>query len=116
MGIVARLCDEADWLNQARSVAAEIASRPRAGQMLAKQALSAALELPLAGGIAFERSAYQVALASRDAREGLAAFADAREPIWSGTLNAASDVAPYTSRPHDLHRAERTRRGDAAET
>jgi enoyl-CoA hydratase len=84
LGLVARLCDEGDWLDQACAVATEIASRPRVGQMLAKQVLSAALELPLGGGIAFERAAYQVALASSDAREGLAAFVDGRDPIWCG--------------------------------
>ncbi|MCZ4492379.1 MAG: Enoyl-CoA hydratase/isomerase [Conexibacter sp.] len=83
-GVVARLSDEGDWLDQARAVATEIASRPRVGQLLAKQVLSAALELPLSGGIAFERASYQVALASSDAREGLAAFTGNRDPVWRG--------------------------------
>jgi enoyl-CoA hydratase len=82
-GIVARLCDE-DWREQAIAVAHEIARRPRVGQMLAKQALWAALELPLAGGIRFERTAFQVALSSADAREGLTAFTESRPPVWQG--------------------------------
>ena len=82
-GVVARVSD--DWRADAVAVAQEIAGRPRVAQMLAKQALWAALELPLVGGIAFERAAYQVALASADAREGLAAFTEDRQPVWSGT-------------------------------
>lgn len=78
-GIVARVCDTTTWLQEARAVAAKIADRPRMAQLLAKQALSAALELPLTGGIAFERAAYQVALASDDARAGLAEFASGRK-------------------------------------
>jgi enoyl-CoA hydratase/carnithine racemase len=83
-GIVSRLCDD-DWREQALEVARAIATRPRVGQLLAKQALNAALELPLSGGVAYERAAYQVALASTDAREGLAAFKDQREPVWQGS-------------------------------
>lgn len=78
MGIVARVAGEADWLELAESTAAEIAARPRLGQMLAKQALGAALETPLAGGVALERALYQVALGSEDARAGLEAFAARR--------------------------------------
>jgi enoyl-CoA hydratase len=82
-GIVARLCDD-DWLEQAEEVARSIAARPRVGQLLAKHALAAAMELSLGGGIALERAAYNVALASGDAREGLAAFAERRDPIFRG--------------------------------
>lgn len=82
-GIVARVCD-AGWREEAAAAARAIAERPRVGQMLAKQALWAALELPLGGGIRFERAAFQVALSSADAREGMAAFIDGRQPVWRG--------------------------------
>ena len=84
LGIVARVADEGRWLDDAERLGREIAARPRIAQQLAKQVLDAALELPLGGGIAFERSAYQVALGSADAREGLTAFAEGREPVWTG--------------------------------
>ncbi len=83
-GIVARLAGEEGWLAAAKTMAGEVAGRPSVGQLLAKQALTAAFELPLSGGIALERSAFQVALASADAREGLAAFVEGRDPHWSG--------------------------------
>jgi len=83
-GIVARLAGAEGWLAAAKTMAGEVAGRPTVGQLLAKQALTAAFELPLSGGIALERSAFQVALASADAREGLAAFVEGRDPQWSG--------------------------------
>jgi enoyl-CoA hydratase len=82
-GLVARVCDE-DWRDQAADVARQIASRPRVGQMLAKQALWTALELPFEAGTRFERTAFQVALSSDDAREGIAAFLEGRQPVWRG--------------------------------
>lgn len=79
LGVVARLCDSAtDCLTESLAVAAQIASRPGVAQLLAKQALGAATELPLSGGVAFERAAYQIALASTDAREAITAFAAGR--------------------------------------
>lgn len=84
LGIVSRLADKGRWLDEAQAVAAEIAARPRVAQLVAKQVLRAALDLPLSGGIAFERACYQVALASSDAREGVAAFLERREPVWTG--------------------------------
>lgn len=84
LGIVARLAEEGRWLEEAMAVAAEISARPRVAQLLAKQAIWAALEMPLSSGIAHERACFQVALASGDAREGLASFLERREPVRTG--------------------------------
>ena len=35
-------------------------------------------------GVTFERACYQIALASSDGREGLAAFLERRDPEWTG--------------------------------
>jgi enoyl-CoA hydratase len=83
-GLVARISTQHKWLDDAQEVAREIAARPRVAQLLAKPSLRAALEMSLTAGIGFERAAYQIALASADAREGLSAFLDRREPSWSG--------------------------------
>lgn len=74
LGMVARVCREEELLGTAARTAAEIAARPRIGQMLAKQALNAALESSLSAGVALERALYQVALTGEDARAGLEAF------------------------------------------
>ena len=83
LGLVARLCADDEWRDRAYEVAREIASRPRVAQMLAKQVLNLAHDMPVSGGFAFERMAYQVALSSADAREGLAAFTSGRSPVWT---------------------------------
>jgi enoyl-CoA hydratase/carnithine racemase len=93
-GLIARLCDtSADCLAEAGALAAQIAERPRVGQLLAKQALTAAMELPLSGGIAFERAAYQVALSTNDAREGIAAFAEKTRSATRAARAALADGA-----------------------
>ena len=87
-GIVARIADSDAWRAEAAAVAAEIAARPRVGQLLAKQALAAALETPLGSGIAYERAAHQVALASDEARAKLAAFAGVSQARPTETTGA----------------------------
>lgn len=81
-GLVARRVSASDWLDNSLQVARVVASRPLVAQMLAKESVRRALDVPLAAGIEAERNAFQIALSSDQAREGLAAFIDKREPQW----------------------------------
>jgi enoyl-CoA hydratase len=80
-GLVSRVAE--DWLGEAVGVAEALAARPAVAQRLAKAALLGAFESPLSAGIEAERAAFGVAFGSEDAREGLQAFVDKRDPTWT---------------------------------
>jgi enoyl-CoA hydratase len=83
-GLVARVVAKEAWLDEAKSVAAEIAARGPIAVRLAKEAVDKAFEAPLAVGIEFERRAFYLARASEDATEGLQAFIEKRPPEFRG--------------------------------
>ena len=81
-GLVSRVVDEDAWQATALHVATTIAARPAVAQRLAKNAIQGAHERPLSAGIDEERHAFALAFGSDDAREGLAAFVEKRDPVW----------------------------------
>ena len=64
--------------------AAVIARRPPVAVRLAKQAVNAALEDGLTGGIAHERRLFELAMATEDRVEGMTAFIEKRRPDFKG--------------------------------
>jgi len=83
-GLVARVVTREAWLDEAKRVAAEIATKGPIAVRLAKEAVDKAFEAPLAVGIEFERRAFYLARASDDATEGLTAFVEKRPPEFRG--------------------------------
>jgi enoyl-CoA hydratase len=81
-GLVARVAQ--DWLGEAQAVAAEIAAKAPLAQRLASESVDRAFETPLTLGLDYERRSLELALASADAQEGLAAFLEKREPRFEG--------------------------------
>jgi enoyl-CoA hydratase len=73
------------WLEEAKRVARDIAAKGPVATRLAKDGVDRAYEGPLSLGIDYERRLLALALASEDAREGLTAFLEKREPEWKGT-------------------------------
>jgi enoyl-CoA hydratase len=84
LGLVARVVAREAWLDEAKRVAHEIASRSPVAVRLAKEAVDHAFEAPLTAGIDFERRSFYLARASEDAEEGLAAFVEKRKPHFKG--------------------------------
>lgn len=72
------------WLEQAVSLAAEVASRAPIASRLAKQAVRAGDELPLPAGLATERELFRQAMATEDRIEGMRAFLEKRPPRFEG--------------------------------
>jgi enoyl-CoA hydratase len=83
-GLVARVVPAERWLVEAQAVAAEIAAKAPLAQRLASESVDRAFETPLTLGLDYERRSLELALASEDAREGLAAFLEKREPRFEG--------------------------------
>lgn len=83
-GLVARVVPDGDWLEEAKRAAREIAARAPLAVKLAKEAVSRAFDTPLEAGLDLERKSFAVAFASEDAREGIAAFREKRDPVFKG--------------------------------
>jgi enoyl-CoA hydratase len=83
-GLVARVVPHESWLEEAKRVAHAIAAKSPVAVRLAKDAVDAAFETPLAAGIEFERRTFYLARASEDATEGLNAFVEKRPPNFEG--------------------------------
>ena len=84
LGIVTRLAPANRWLEAAMELAGEVAERPPLAARLAKQAVLAAEEMPLSGGLDHERRLYELAMATDDRVEGMNAFLEKRKPEFRG--------------------------------
>jgi enoyl-CoA hydratase len=83
-GLVARVVAREAWLDEAKRVAREIASKGPVATRLAKEAVDRAYETTLQLGVEYERGALYLAFASEDAKEGLNAFTEKRRPEFKG--------------------------------
>jgi enoyl-CoA hydratase len=83
-GLVARVVGEDEWLDEAKGVAQEIASKAPIATRLAKEGIDRAFEGPLQLGLEYERRLLYLAFASEDTKEGLTAFLEKRKPEFKG--------------------------------
>jgi enoyl-CoA hydratase len=83
-GLVARVVAKEAWLDEAKRVAHHIAEKGPVATRLAKESVNRAYETTLATGLETERRALYLAFASEDAKEGLAAFTEKRNPEFRG--------------------------------
>jgi enoyl-CoA hydratase len=83
-GLVNRVVPEEVYLDEALQLGNEIAARAPLAVRLAKEAVNQAFESDLSAGVAFERRLFNMLFATLDQKEGMAAFAEKREPRWSG--------------------------------
>jgi enoyl-CoA hydratase len=83
-GLVARVVAKEAWLDEAKRVARDVASKGPVATRLAKEAVDRAHEGALTLGVEYERRLLYLALASEDAKEGLTAFLEKRKPDFKG--------------------------------
>jgi len=83
-GLVARVVAKEAWLDEAKALAREIASKAPIATRLAKEGVDRAYEGPLQLGLEYERRLLYLAFASEDTREGLNAFLEKRKPDFKG--------------------------------
>src|SRR3954468_9852838 len=83
-GLVARVVAREAWLDEAKRVARDIASKGPVATRLAKEAVDRAYESGLQLGLEYERRALYLPFASEDAKGGLTAFTEKRKPEFKG--------------------------------
>lgn len=84
IGLVSRVLPAEDLLPAATELAGRIAARPPIAAQAAKANLRAALSMGLEPAIQYERELQAVAMGTRDAAEGRAAFAERRTGNFEG--------------------------------
>ncbi len=82
-GLVARIVPAAGLLDEALKIAETIAAKSLPSVMMTKEAVDRAFESPLAEGLRFERRLFQAMFATRDQKEGMAAFVEKRDPDFT---------------------------------
>ncbi len=81
-GLVSRIVPAHELIDEAIRVATQIAELSRPMIMMTKEALNRSFEVPLAEGVRFERRLAHTTFALEDHKEGAAAFAEKRKPIF----------------------------------
>ena len=81
-GMVSRIVPKAELREDAIRVAKQIAGFSRPIVMLTKEAVNRAYETTLTEGVRFERRVFHSVFAFEDQKEGMAAFAEKRKPVF----------------------------------
>lgn len=81
-GLVSRVVPNEELLGDTMKTAAQIAGLSRPVVLMAKDAVNRAYETTLKEGVHFERRIFHSTFALEDQKEGMAAFAEKREPKW----------------------------------
>jgi enoyl-CoA hydratase len=84
IGLVDLVHPQAELREQTLRLAATIASKSPVALRMAKSAVRAAADMPLAAGLAYETELFVTCFASEDKREGVAAFLEKRPPSFHG--------------------------------
>jgi enoyl-CoA hydratase len=83
-GLVNKVVPVEYYLEEAKTLAKEIASKPPLAVRLAKEAVLKAFDTTIEGGLEFERKNFYLLFASDDQKEGMKAFVEKRKPEWKG--------------------------------
>lgn len=83
-GLVNRVVPVDAYLDEALSLAEEIASRAPLAVRAAKKMINQTYERTLAEGLSLEKQEFYNLFATEDQKEGMKAFAEKRKPNWTG--------------------------------
>jgi enoyl-CoA hydratase len=84
IGLIDVLVDEGEHLTRAIELAGRMSRWSPVSLGLAKDAIRAAFEMPMAEGLVYEKERFLDAFGSEDGREGVAAFVEKRKPDFKG--------------------------------
>ncbi len=83
-GLVAKVVPAGELLEEALKTAEKIAGMAPLAAIAVKEMVNAALEMPLAQGIRFERRLFHGLFGTEDQKEGMVAFVEKRPGEWKG--------------------------------
>ena len=83
-GLVSRVVPRAELMTAARALADQVLALGPLAVRLAKSALNASSNMPLAAGLVFESTAQAITFESADKHEGTTAFLEKRKPAFKG--------------------------------
>jgi enoyl-CoA hydratase len=83
-GLVNRVAPLDSYLDEAKTLAAEIAARAPIAVHLAKKAINTVFETPLNAGLELERNLFFMLFSTQDQKEGMDAFVNKRKAQWQG--------------------------------
>jgi enoyl-CoA hydratase len=84
LGLVSKVVPKEAYLEEAKKVANEIASKSPVAARMAKLAVNKAFEMGLTQGIDFERELFYLLFSSEDKDEGMKAFTEKRKAEFKG--------------------------------
>ncbi|KAN0063475.1 Fatty acid oxidation complex subunit alpha [Thecaphora frezii] len=82
-GLISRVVSEGPVVDEAVKVASTIAKKSQIAVQAAKEGVNASFELSLQEGTRFERRLFHSLFATKDQKEGMAAFAEKRKPKFT---------------------------------
>lgn len=83
-GLVNSVVPVEAYLEEAKDLAREIASKPPVAVRLAKEAILKSFDTTIESGLEFERKNFYMLFASEDQKEGMRAFVEKRKAEWKG--------------------------------
>ncbi len=83
-GLINKVVPVEYFLQEAKEMAKEIASKPPVAVRLAKEAVLKAFDTTIEGGLEFERKNFYLLFAGEDQKEGMKAFVEKRKAEWKG--------------------------------
>lgn len=83
-GLVHRVVPEDRLMEEARALAEKLAAKPPVALQTLKRVMRTGIEVDLGTGLQFETEGFVVNFTSEDAREGLQAFVEKRQPVFRG--------------------------------
>ena len=84
IGLVNKVVPKETLLNEAKTLAKKLASKPKVAMSILKQAIDNGMEMDLATAITYENDCFTITYVSEDGREGFQAFIDKRKPTFKG--------------------------------
>ncbi len=85
IGLVNRVVPPDKLMEEAMTMARQLAVKPRVAMELIKSCVDNGLNMDMASGLTFEMDSFSISFTSEDGREGINAFVEKRKPVFRDT-------------------------------